>query len=130
MLDFFRTIFDKPDDDRTGQTTGENITFIIAIEQIEIGRLSFVDNVWSFKYSDEFIKQKKYHRLVGFPNLEKTYTSDVLWPFFKIRIPGLKQPMIQEIISEEGLNPNNEVQLLKRFGRKSTYNPYILETAG
>ena len=61
-------------------------------------------------------------------NTNKTYKNEVLWPFFKIRIPGLKQPLVQEIISTENINANDEASLLKKFGEKNTSNPYILKT--
>ena len=52
--------------------------------------------------------------------------SDVLWPFFVIRIPSLGQPAVQRVIREENLDPSNEVQLLKRFGKTTIANPFTL----
>jgi len=46
----------------------------------------------------------------------------VLWAFLKIRISGLKQPMIRDIIRGEELDKRNEAVLYKRFGRKSMSN--------
>jgi len=50
----------------------------------------------------------------------------LLWPFFGIRIPGLKQPAIQEILRNENIETDNDVELLKRFGQKTISNPYEL----
>jgi hypothetical protein len=58
--------------------------------------------------------------------LTKVYRKDSLWPFFLVRIPGLKQPAIKEIIEKENIDTENEVELLKRFGQKSISNPYEL----
>jgi hypothetical protein len=58
--------------------------------------------------------------------LTKEYTSPTLWPFFRVRIPGLKQPAVREIILKENLDIENEAALLKRFGERTISNRYIL----
>lgn len=50
---------------------------------------------------------------------DKTYKSEELWPFFRIRIPGLEQPSVQEILERENIDKNDEVELLKRFGKNN-----------
>jgi len=105
------------------------IKFVLSIKELTIGYLTVEDGLWNYKYSDEFKSQDKYARLTGFSDLNKIYRTNVLWPFFKIRIPGLKQPMIKDIIEAENLDAKNEAVLLKRFGEKSMSNPYILHPA-
>jgi len=105
------------------------IKFILKIKDLVIGSLSVEKGLWVFRYSEEFRNQNKYARLTGFSNLNKVYQAEELWPFFKIRIPGLKQPMVKDIIKAENLDQSNEAVLLKRFGRQSMSNPYILESA-
>jgi len=99
----------------------------LKIEELEIGYLKYEKGLWTFRYSEDFRNQKVYSRIVGFSNLNKVYESDFLWPFFKLRIPGLKQPMVQEILAEENIDKTNVPFLLKRFGRQNISNPYILE---
>ncbi len=106
----------------------DNIRFTLKIDVLNIGYLSVENGLWIFKYSEEFKNQNQYTRLTGFSDLNKVYKSDELWPFFKIRIPGLKQPMIKDILKTEQLDGSNEALLLKRFGLKSMSNPYILES--
>jgi hypothetical protein len=100
--------------------------FTLKVDGIDLGNLSCKDGVWEFHYTDAFKMHNEYNRIVGFPDLDKNYHSNTLWPFFRVRIPGLKQPAIKEIISNEHINANNEVELLKRFGRKTISNPYEL----
>lgn len=108
----------------------ETAKFILKVDNIQVGILQCDNGSWLFKYSDEFKSQAKiYNLIVGFPDLDKIYTSDTLWPFFRIRIPGLKQPAIKEIISKEKIDKSNEVELLKRFGKKTISNSYELESA-
>lgn len=105
----------------------DNATFILKVDNITLGVLQSVNGEWIFKYTDEFKEhQDEYTRIIGFPDLEKEYHSATLWPFFRIRIPGLKQPAVQEIIKKENIDQDNEVALLKRFGRKTISNPYEL----
>ncbi|MEP7111336.1 MAG: HipA N-terminal domain-containing protein [Ferruginibacter sp.] len=97
---------------------------------IRIGTLHCENGDWFFKYTDDFKNHSdEYNRIVGFPDLDKIYQSDKLWPFFQIRIPGLKQPAVQEILARENIDKSNEVALLKRFGYKTITNPYELVLA-
>jgi HipA-like protein len=111
----------------TSIPTIEQGKLTLKIDELIVGFLSCEGGSWSFKYSEEFKSQEDYHNLIGFPHLEEEYSSDSLWPFFKIRIPGLKQPAIKEIVEYEEIDSLNEFELLKRFGRKTISNPYKLE---
>lgn len=105
----------------------EEAKFILKVDGLRIGTLYCEKGEWYFKYTEEFKEHSnEYNRIVGFSDLNKTYKSDTLWPFFQIRIPGLKQPAIQEILEKEKIDKDNEVALLKRFGQKSISNPYEL----
>lgn len=134
MLRFLRSLFNKPGDELIDSTSTTIARFSLIIDDpelgaLEIGTLEFQDGLWIFQYSEAFRNQSKYSRLVGFSDLSKVYRSEVLWPFFKIRIPGLKQPMVQEVIQAEKIDQNDEASLLRRFGRKNISNPYLLEPA-
>jgi len=129
MMDLFRKLFAKPEEEViTAMLSTTSTTFVLKIGDLLIGTLKFEEGEWTFQYSEDFKNQDKYNRLVGFSDLDKTYRRKTLWPFFKIRIPGLKQPMVQEILKEENIDQTDEASLLKRFGRKNISNPYILET--
>ena len=127
MKEFIKKFFKKDTEHQISFEFDGIIKFNLKINDITIGYLKIEDKKWTFRYSDEFKIQDQYRRLAGFSDLNKTYESDELWPFFKIRIPGLKQPMVKEILEKENLTESNEALLLKRFGRKSMSNPYILE---
>lgn len=104
-----------------------NGSFTLSVDGIEIGYLTCKEGTWEFRYADGFKElTHEYHHIVGFSDLNRVYRSQTLWPFFAIRIPGLKQPAVQEVLKNESIAPNNEVDLLKRFGRKSIANPYEL----
>lgn len=124
ILNWFRK---GDEDENVHLPENENITFSLIVDNIKIGMLHCENGLWSFKYSDEFKTEgKEYNRIVGFPDLNKEYQSKTLWPFFRVRIPGLKQQAVQEIIHTEKIDQTNEAALLKRFGRKTMTNPYEL----
>ncbi|MBL0740423.1 HipA N-terminal domain-containing protein [Chryseolinea lacunae] len=111
--------FNLPSNDKT--------VFTLMVDKIQIGKLRCYNGLWEFTYSEEFKNnQHEYKRIAGFPDLDKTYQKETLWPFFLTRIPGLKQPAIKEIIEKENIDSRNEVALLKRFGKHSIANPYEL----
>jgi HipA-like protein len=105
-----------------------NATFDLKIDKVVIGQLHCENGQWQFKYTEEFKELRNhYNHIAGFSNLEKVYHNNTLWPFFQTRIPGLKQPAVKEILQNENINENNELELLKRFGKKTISNPYELE---
>lgn len=130
MLEKIKAWFSKNDDDLAMYLPkDENITFILKVDDLDIGILVGKNGEWEFEYTNEFKHNGEYNRIIGFPDLNKKYTNTTLWPFFRIRIPGLKQPAIQEILERENIDKENEVELLQRFGYKTIANPYILEVA-
>ena len=104
----------------------ETAEFRVKHHDLDVGHLSLRDGKWHFEYTDTFRKNKDIRPIIDFPHLDKHYVSSRLRPFFRIRIPGLKQPAIQKIILEENLDPSNEAQLLKRFGKTTIANPFTL----
>lgn len=100
--------------------------FVLKYKDLTIGYLNHANGKWEFCYSEEFKKQNRIDVIVDFPIKDLKYEESYLWPFFAHRIPGLGQPQIQKIIKHENLNPKNEIDLLRRFGRKSITNPFEL----
>lgn len=100
--------------------------FVLKFKDLIIGYLKVKDRMWIFEYSEEFKNQDQLNALIDFPNKSRGYKSEVLWPFFAHRIPGLGQPQVQEIIKKENIDQRNEADLLKRFGKRTVTNPFEL----
>lgn len=100
--------------------------FELKYKTLTVGYLELNHGVWKFSYSNEFKEQDELRPIVQFPDTNKVYQNEELWPFFTIRIPGLNQPEIENILESENIDRSNEVELLKRFGEKTISNPYEL----
>ena len=107
----------------------EDAEFLLKFHEMDVGRLTLHAGKWRFEYAEAFRNREGVSPIVDFPRLEKCYESDVLWPFFLVRIPGLGQPAIRRVIQDENLDKTNEAQLLKRFGKTTIANPFTLVPA-
>ena len=104
----------------------EDAEFLLKFHGMDVGRLLLHGGKWRFEYVEAFRNKEGVSPIIDFPRLEKRYESDVLWPFFLVRIPGLGQPAIRRVIHDENLDKTNEAQLLKRFGKTTIVNPFTL----
>jgi len=106
-----------------------DVAFLLTLNNIEVGTLSLHNGQWAFKYSDTFKNQSSLMPIMNFPNKDKEYFSLQLWPFFVSRIPGPGQPIVKDFLLKEGIEKADEVTLLKKFGKRTISNPYVLESA-
>lgn len=109
--------------------SGSKGVFHLVYGKLLIGILMYNGEYWSFKYSDEFIKDTRVNLIIDFPHLEKEYTSKELWPFFATRIPSLNQPYHLKKIQKANIRDNDSVELLKLFGNETITNPFRLTPA-
>lgn len=127
MLKKLITWFSKSEEDAQARLPiTDSIKFTLKLDDLEIGTLTSRSGLWYFQYSDAFKQQDVLNLIPGFPDINKVYQSEALWPFFKTRIPGLGQPKVKAILSKEQIDQKNESALLKRFGHQTISNPYIL----
>ncbi len=96
------------------------VSFALTYRNLQIGFLSLKAGEWTFQYSEGFKKQDRIKPLLDFPNVNKIYISEELYPFFTQRIPGAGQ----SIRKAEKLD---EVGLLKKFGKQTISNPFLLQ---
>src|SRR4051812_27842629 len=81
--------------------TDVRTVFRVMYKDLEIGALTLDKGRWTFQYSDEFRKRGDLRPITDFPDVNRRYVSDHLWPFFFMRIPSLKQTDIQAIVQAE-----------------------------
>jgi HipA-like protein len=93
---------------------------------LTVGILQARNRQWIFRYTDEFKKRGDLRPIVQFPDTNRVYESGDLWPFFGLRIPSLKQPSVRATLDREHIDDKDQVQLLRRFGRRTVSNPFVL----
>lgn len=121
-------LFKSDDQNHDLSTPSEQLAhFVLSYKDLIIGHLRHHDGKWIFEYTEEFKRQDKVGVLTDFPQKDKKYEESHLWPFFALRIPGLGQPQVQKIIEKEKIDANNEIHLLRRFGKRTISNPFELE---
>lgn len=103
--------------------------FILFYREHHIGTLTLQKGFWTFAYSEYFKNKKPIQPLSDFSDVNRIYQSQDLHPFFLQRIPSLEQPKVKKIVEDEKIDIHNEVDLLKRFGRLTIANPFILKPA-
>lgn len=104
----------------------EDATFHLRYGPLLVGTLQLHGGTWKFVYAEDFKRQSEVQPLIDFPDLEKQYDAHALWPFFMARIPSVSQPKVRELIAAEGLDEHSDVQLLRRFGKQTISNPFVL----
>lgn len=118
---------DEQDSTLTGHVVSTSpAKFELKLGRLPVGILSRDQGTWKFGYTEEYRQRKDLRPIIQFPDKDKTYTSDELWPFFMMRIPSSKQPSIKAAIEREHLDTSDRAQLLRRFGRRTVSNPYEL----
>lgn len=77
---------------------------------------------YEFKYVDDIkeIVKKGFNLLVSFPDINKKYISDRLFPELLSRIPGPTRVDIKDILEKYELKEYDSFELLKRSGAKTS----------
>lgn len=125
IINKFKSLF-KSEDNEIELSTPSNTTaeFELTYKKLLIGSLQLSNGIWLFAYSTEFKAQNKITAITDFPDTNKIYQSNILFPFFASRIPSLQRLAIQKIVAKN--ITTDEVSLLKMFGKQSITNPYQL----
>lgn len=112
--------------DFTDNPAGSKGAFQLKYGKHLIGVLSYENSQWTFKYSEEFKKDKSINPIIDFPDVEKVYLNEQLWPFFASRIPSLNQPFQLKKIRNANIRQDDSVGLLRIFGNETITNPFRL----
>lgn len=85
-----------------------------------IGRLIRQMDGYSFEYGDEVKEalKKGFSPLVPFPEINKVYFSQNMFPVFSSRLPDKKRKGIEQILNKYGLSEYDEYELLKTTGAR------------
>ncbi len=125
LIDRLQEFFKSEDQEVELSTPKDSFAkFELSFQDLLIGTLEHQNGRWSFTYSEAFKAQDRIRPIVDFPDKQKIYQSEGLFPFFSSRIPSLQRLKIQKIVAPDFTM--DEVGLLKKFGKQSIANPYHL----
>ena len=110
----------------TDNPAGSKGAFQLKYGKQLIGILSYENNQWTFKYSDEFRSNQVINPIIDFPDPGRIYTNERLWPFFASRIPTLNQSFQFKKIDKAKIKQDDSVGLLRLFGNETITNPFRL----
>ena len=126
MIEKIRKILWKVDGmDFSDNPSGSKGVFHLKYGKLLLGILSYDNNTWTFKYSDDF-KKNNIKPIIDFPDPDKVYHNEQLWPFFISRIPSLNQPFQFKKIAKAHISKDDSVALLRLFGNETITNPFQL----
>lgn len=109
-----------------GSSVRARRTFELWYRNLMVGRLKEEPGGWMFAYTEDFQEQESVKALADFPNKTKSYQFEELWPFFASRIPSLEQPKVRRQLREENIDSKDTGALLRRYGKQSISNSFIL----
>lgn len=95
--------------------------------QYVIGELS-KNSHYQFKYCNQIEEAEKqgFTPLISFPDLDRVYESEVLFPVFESRLPDKKRKDIGSILKKYEMDEYEPYQLLKRSEHDCRLIIYIL----
>ena len=93
-------------------------------EPLTVGELSYDGEIWTFAYDEAYKRCSEVLRPVeGFDEVDKTYRSSVLFPFFAVRIPDADRPDVRKKLAEQHIEDPDASDLLRLFGRRVVSSP-------
>lgn len=89
-----------------------------------VGEIEKTKDGFTFQYTHEVIDalKKGFELLLPFPEIEKEYNSEVLFPVFSTRLPDKKRPDIEDILKKYGIKEYDPFELLKHGAKLPTDN--------
>lgn len=113
----------------TGADDPREGAFRLMLGALHVGTLERRDPVWRFAYTAAFRARTDLRPIANFPDVARTYESETLWPFFALRIPNVDSEAVRRVAEHDRVDVTSEVEMLRRFGRKTIANPFALEPA-
>ena len=127
MINKLINIFWKPEGLEEIKTPKfKTVVFKLNYDDIIVGTLELKNGEWCFTYSNQFKNDDTLSAIIDFPDKNKSYKSEDLWPYFITRIPSLKQPYMKNLMAKKHIDSSDPVDLLKYFGKKTITSPFEL----
>ena len=90
---------------------------------VTVGFLEFKSGSWTFAYDTAYKQRGDLRPIEGFDDLDRVYTSSVLFPFFAIRIPSPDRTDVKLKLQQDHISDPTLADLLRLFGRRVVSSP-------
>jgi HipA-like protein len=92
-------------------------------ERVTVGHLEYEGRMWTFVYSPEYKRRADLRPIEGFDDIERTYRSSVLFPFFAVRIPDVDRNDVRMRLAKDRVIDPEPADLLRIFGQRVVSSP-------
>ena len=97
-------------------------------ERVLVGTLRRERSEVVFRYAPEFRRRGELPAIADFPEKDREYRSQTLWPFFEQRLPPIKRADVVRKLKSKSLSAQaDRFVLLAELGRTTLTSPYELE---
>lgn len=134
LTNFLRDLFTQWGDDLSlepAKGPSRSLDVVLKLENREVvivGRLTVADSRFKFAYTDGF-KASDLPPLPGLLNKEEIYESDVLFPFFQVRLPPKSRDDVARVMKEHNMGDADIFEILRVLGRRTATSPYEFQTS-
>ncbi|MEM6558924.1 MAG: HipA N-terminal domain-containing protein [Myxococcota bacterium] len=88
-----------------------------------VGRLTVRPGVFVFEYAEDF-KNRGLPAIPSLPDVDRAYESEVLFPFFQVRLPPKSRADVADAIAERQISTDDTFEMLRVLGERSVASPY------
>lgn len=103
-------------------TTGRERAFAVVWQHpttrsfARVGRLEVRGGSYEFRYDDRVADVEGFEPFLAFPELDRTYRSEELFPFFSNRVLSARRPDYPVYLERLGLQTGDPLEILARSG--------------
>lgn len=97
---------------------------LVFLDDEKIGSLRKEGETFVFKYDDEYARSPTAVAIPAFPDLQKEYRAERLWPFFGVRLPAVEREDVQRAMRGKDIEDDDVLRLLGELSKRAVSSLY------
>jgi HipA-like protein len=102
---------------------------LVCLDDAVIGTLRLEGDTFVFEYDPGYANAPGAVPISAFPDIQKTYRSPTLWPFFAVRLPPTEREDVQAAMKKREIADDDVLRLLAELSRRGVSSPYRFSAA-
>ncbi|MCM2334357.1 MAG: HipA N-terminal domain-containing protein [Anaeromyxobacteraceae bacterium] len=98
--------------------------------RVTLGTLTKEGQEFVFRYDPRFAKAADSTPISAFPDLDREYRAEELWPFFAVRIPPVDREDVRQAMEKRHIPEKDVLRLLAELSGRGVSSPYRFAMAG